>query len=354
MGNYIGRFWHHLSDQKIQCDLCPHYCQLKEGQRGLCFVRQNINQELIQTTFGRSSGFCIDPVEKKPLNHFLPNTPILSFGTAGCNLSCKFCQNWDISNAKVYDRQIGYASPDEIARAAKQNHCKSVALTYNDPVIFFEYAIDVAIACHNLDIKVVAVSAAYMNPAPLKEFYLHMDGANIDLKAFSQDFYKKLTGADLKPVLENLIYIRHKTKTWLELTTLIIPGYNDSPEEIKAMSEWICHELGPDTPIHFSAFHPDHKMLDIPKTPLETLIRSRNIAMEAGLHYVYTGNVYYQPGDTTYCPQCQKPVIERSWDQLSQYHLTDDAKCRFCGTVIKGVFDTSPGTWGAKRKPISI
>lgn len=354
MGNYIGKYWHRKSDQKIQCDLCPRFCQLKEGQRGLCFVRQNINQELIQTTYGRSSGFCIDPVEKKPLNHFLPNTPILSFGTAGCNLSCKFCQNWDISNAKAFDRQIGYASPEEIALAAKQNGCNSVALTYNDPVIFFEYAIDVALACHQLGIKVVAVSAAYMNPEPLKAFYAHMDAANVDLKAFSENFYKQLTGGDLNTVLENLITIKHQTNTWLELTTLIIPGHNDNPDEIRAMSEWIYRELGPDTPIHFSAFHPDHKMLDIPQTPLETLVQSRNIALETGLHYVYTGNVYYQPGDTTFCPNCQKPVIERSWYQLSKYDLSADGKCQFCGYSIDGIFNKTPGTWGAKRKPIYI
>jgi pyruvate formate lyase activating enzyme len=251
-----GRYWHLLQDGRIQCDVCPRYCKLHEGQRGLCFVRARHNDEMVLTTYGRSSGFCIDPIEKKPLNHFLPGTPVLSFGTAGCNLTCKFCQNWDISKARAFDRLQDLASPEAIAQAAVQSGCRSVAFTYNDPVIFLEYAIDVAQACRERGIKAVAVSAGYICEEPRIEFFRHMDAANIDLKGFTEHFYKSLCSAQLGPVLDTLAYLKDETNVWLEITTLLIPGENDSPAEIEALSCWVMEQLGPDRSAPFHRLSP--------------------------------------------------------------------------------------------------
>ena len=311
--HYPGRWWHRLDDGRIQCDLCPRDCKLHDGQRGACFVRQNLGGEMILTTYGRSSGFCIDPIEKKPLHHFYPGSNVLSFGTAGCNLACKFCQNWDISKSKDMDRLMDQAAPDEIARAAEESGCKSVAFTYNDPVIFAEYAMDTADACHARGIRTVAVTAGYIHAEARREFYAKLDAANVDLKAFTDEFYFKLTGAHLAPVLDTLRYIKRETNTWLEITTLLIPGKNDSDAELEAMTAWIAQELGPDVPLHFTAFHPDYKMTDIPATPAQTLSRARAIALQAGLHYVYTGNVHDTDGGTTWCPSCRAPLIVRDW-----------------------------------------
>ncbi len=280
--HYPARWWHALPDGRIQCDLCPRDCKLHEGQRGLCFVRKMEGGQMVLTTYGRSSGFCVDPIEKKPLNHFYPGSSVFSFGTAGCNLACKFCQNWDISKSRETDTMVDQAMPDEIAAAAERSGCKSVAFTYNDPVIFAEYAMDVADACHARGLKTVAVTAGYIHDAPRREFYAKMDAANVDLKAFTEDFYFKLTGAHLQPVLDTLIYLKRETNVWLEITTLLIPGHNDSDAEIEAMSQWIMRELGPDVPLHFSAFHPDWKMLDVPPTPASTLTRARDIALKTG------------------------------------------------------------------------
>ncbi len=273
-----ARWWHPLPDGRIQCDLCPRDCKLHEGQRGACFVRMREADRMVLTTYGRSSGFCIDPIEKKPLNHFYPGSSVLSFGTAGCNLACKFCQNWDISKSKDMDRLMDQASPEAIARAAQDSGCKSVAFTYNDPVIFAEYAIDTAQACHALGIQTVAVTAGYIHAEPRREFYAVMDAANVDLKAFTEEFYYKLTGAHLQPVLDTLVYLCHETQVWMEITTLLIPGHNDSDDEIRRMCQWIMHELGPDVPLHFTAFHPDFHMRDVPATPPATLSRARRIA----------------------------------------------------------------------------
>ncbi|MEY3746872.1 MAG: hypothetical protein RL194_331, partial [Pseudomonadota bacterium] len=319
---YKARYWHMLEDGRMQCDLCPRDCRLHEGQRGACFVRMRAGDEMLLTTYGRSSGFCIDPIEKKPLYHFYPGSSVLSFGTAGCNLACKFCQNWDISKSKDMDRLMDQASPEAIAVAAEQSGCKSVAFTYNDPVIFAEYAMDVADACHARGIKTVAVTAGYMHDAARRDFYAKMDAANVDLKAFTDDFYFKLTGAHLQPVLDTLRYLKHKTNVWLEITTLLIPGENDSDEELTAMCQWIARELGPEVPLHFSAFHPDYKMTDIPATPLPTLMRARQIALREGLRYVYTGNVHNAEGDTTFCPGCQTPLVVRDWYNIDRYLLT--------------------------------
>ena len=349
-----ARYWHKIETNKIQCDLCPRACKIKEGQRGFCFVRGNSGNQLVLTTYGRSSGFCIDPIEKKPLNHFYPGSPILSFGTAGCNLGCKFCQNWDISRSKEFDRLCEPASPREIALTAKSHHCKSVAFTYNDPVIFLEYAKDAAEECHQEGIHTVAVTAGYIHGKGRDEFFSFIDAANVDLKAFSQRFYKTLTGGDLQVVLDTLQYIRAETRVWLEITTLLIPGENDSEKEITDLSEWVFTHLGADTPLHFSAFHPDFKMRHLPATPVKTLAKARKIAMRAGLNYVYTGNVYFAEGDTTFCPHCGQAVIQRDWYNLLAYELKPDGTCCFCQKPIAGFFDKKPGTWGSKRQPVRM
>jgi len=349
-----GRYWHKLEDGRIQCDLCPRFCKLREGQRGLCFVRGRAGDEILLTTYGRSSGFCVDPIEKKPLNHFLPGTPVLSFGTAGCNLTCTFCQNWDISKAREFDRLQDRASPQDIVRAAKATGSRSVAFTYNDPVIFLEYAVDVAAACREAGISPVAVTAGYMTPEPRKEFFAAMDAVNVDLKAFTEGFYKKLCTAKLGPVLETLEYLRHETNVWFEITTLLIPGHNDSVQEIAALSEWVMDKLGPDVPVHFSAFHPDWRMRDVPPTPPNTLRNARGIAIDTGLRYVYTGNVHDQAGQSTYCHGCGNRLIGRDWYQLTQWNLTAQGCCAQCGERCAGVFEARPGTWGQRRLPVRI
>ncbi len=349
---HATKYWHLLQDGRVQCDLCPRYCKLKEGQKGLCFVRQNTDHQIVLTSYGRSSGFCIDPIEKKPLNHFLPGSSVLSFGTAGCNLACKFCQNWDISKSREIDKLASFASPEQIASAAKDSGCASIAFTYNDPVIFHEYAIDVAAACRKQNIKTVAVTAGYICEQPRIEFFAAMDAANVDLKSFDEDFYYKLTGAHLQPVLDTLLYLKKETNIWFEITTLLIPGKNDSDEEIEAMSQWIFKNLGPDIPLHFSAFHPDWKMQDIPATPLSTLQRARYIASKNGLRYVYTGNVHDKKSASSYCHNCNQLLVGRDWYQLSDWNIDEDGNCNQCQTSIAGVFDSKAGTWGAKRVPI--
>jgi len=352
--DHPARYWHFIEDGRIQCDLCPRDCKLQDGQRGACFVRMRQDNRMILTTYGRSSGFCIDPIEKKPLNHFYPGSSVLSFGTAGCNLACKFCQNWDISKSRDMDRLMDQASPETIAIAAEQSGCKSVAFTYNDPVIFAEYAMDTADACHARGIKTVAVTAGYIHEAPRRDFFAKIDAANVDLKAFTEDFYFKLTGSQLQPVLDTLVYLKHETDVWFEITTLLIPGKNDSSEEITAMCKWIMKQLGPDVPLHFSAFHPDYKMPDIPATPPATLNRAREIALKEGLRYVYTGNVHNIEGDTTFCPSCSTPLIVRDWYQINQYRLTKDGHCPDCGSAVAGRFDVKAGNFGRQRIPIAI
>ncbi len=334
-----GRYWHRLDDGRLQCDLCPRYCKLRDGQRGLCFVRARGNDKIVLTTYGRSSGFCVDPIEKKPLNHFLPGSRVYSFGTAGCNLACKFCQNWDISKSREFDRLQATATPAQIANAATARDCRSVAYTYNDPVIFLEYAVDVAEACRERDVRNVAVTAGYVTEEPREEFFRAMDAVNVDLKAFTDRFYWKICGGHLEPVLETLRYLRHETEVWLEITTLVIPGENDSEPEMEAMSQWLVDNLGSDVPLHFSAFHPDWKMMQTPRTPMSTLTRCREIALEAGLNYVYTGNVHDFRGSSTYCPGCGQILIGRDWYSLSDWHLLPGGSCETCGTKIAGVFD---------------
>jgi pyruvate formate lyase activating enzyme len=351
---YPARWWHLLDDGRMQCDLCPRDCRLHEGQRGACFVRMRKRDRMVLTTYGRSSGFCIDPVEKKPLNQFYPGSSILSFGTAGCNLACKFCQNWDISKSRDMDRLADEASPEAIAEAAVARGCKSVAFTYNDPVIFAEYAMDIADACRARGIQAVAVTAGYIHDAPRREFYAKMDAANVDLKAFTDEFYFKLCAAKLQPVLDTLVYLKHETDVWFEITTLLIPGKNDSSEEIEAECKWIMKELGPDVPVHFTAFHPDHKMTDIAATPAATLRRARDIALAEGLHYVYTGNVHDAEGGTTYCPACKAPLIVRDWYRIDAYHVSADGHCPSCGAAIAGRYEVFKHAFGPKRIPVAI
>jgi pyruvate formate lyase activating enzyme len=349
-----GRYWHALEDGRIQCDLCPRYCRLHEGQRGVCFVRGRAQDQIVLTTYGRSSGFCIDPIEKKPLNHFLPGTPVLSFGTAGCNLTCKFCQNWSISKARALDRVQDQASPEAIAEAAVTSGCRSVAFTYNDPVIFLEYAIDVAQACRARGIKTVAVSAGYIAPDPRREFFRHMDAANIDLKGFTEKFYKNLCTGKLAAVLDTLIYLRRDTNVWFEITTLLIPGENDSPSEIEALCTWVLEHLGADVPLHFTAFHPDWKMQDTPATPPATLLRARRIGRGLGLAHVYTGNIHDPTGQRTYCSGCGAQLIGRDGYQITAWTLTEDGSCRSCATPCAGIFEAVPGRWGARRRALRI
>jgi pyruvate formate lyase activating enzyme len=353
-GTWPTRYWRRLDDGRVQCDVCPRECRLKEGQRGLCFVRGRQNDAIVLTTYGRSSGYCIDPIEKKPLNHFLPGTPVLSFGTAGCNLACKFCQNWDISKSREIDTLADAASPELVAAAAEKLGCRSVAFTYNDPVIFLEYAIDVADACRARGIRTVAVTAGYIKPEARLEFYRHMDAANVDLKAFTEEFYWSITKSHLDAVLDTLDYLKHETKVWFEITNLMIPGHNDSPAEIEAMSRWIIEHLGADVPVHFTAFHPDYKMLDLPRTPHATLARARQIALEHGIRYAYIGNVSDPGRASTYCHGCGERLIGRAGYTLTHWALTPDGACAACGTPCAGVFEAAPGHWGSRRRPVRL
>ncbi len=334
--------WHHLRDDgKIVCDLCPRACVLGDGQRGLCFVRGRVGQDMVLTTYGRSSGFCIDPIEKKPLNHFYPGATCLSFGTAGCNLTCTFCQNHTISKARETDVLSGAASPRAIARTARNRGCKSVAFTYNDPVIFAEYAIDTALACREENVASIAVTAGYICSEPRKKFFEVMDAANIDLKAFSEEFYRKRCTAQLGDVLETISYVANETQCWLELTTLLIPGLNDSPEELEAMTSWIRETCGADVPLHFTAFRPQYRMRDRERTSVSILRRAQAIARENGLRYVYIGNVSDVEGASTHCPNCRSVVIARDRYRILKYEL-DGAACKTCGSHVPGRFAESP------------
>ena len=348
------RYWTPLGDGRVQCDVCPRRCRLGEGQRGLCFVRGRLDDRVVLTTWGRSSGFCVDPIEKKPLNHFLPGTPVLSFGTAGCNLFCRFCQNWDISKSRELDTLQEHASPERIACAAAQLGCRSVAFTYNDPVIFLEYAVDVARACRERGVRSVAVTAGYVCPEPRRDFFAAIDAANVDLKGFSESFYKDVCSAELAPVLDTLVYLRHETGVWLEVTTLLIPGENDSQTELEAMATWFVEHLGAEVPWHFSAFHPDFKMLAKSATPRATLERARQVALRAGVHHVYTGNVHDPEGQSTWCSGCGVLLIGRDGYALTGWSLDASGSCPACGTRCPGVFEPAPGDWGARRLPVRL
>jgi len=351
-----GRHAVALADGRWRCDVCPRRCEMKPGQRGFCFVRQATADGVALTTYGRSSVFCVDPIEKKPLNHFYPGTSVLSFGTAGCNLGCKFCQNHDISKARAMDALQDSASPEAIAEAAHDAGCRSAAFTYNDPVIFLEYALDTAAACRERGIQTVAVTAGYISDEARPEFFAGMDAANIDLKAFSEDFYTRLCAGHLQPVKDTIQYVARETDTWLEVTTLLIPGENDGDAELEALTRWLAEDVSVNVPLHFSAFHPDYKMTDTDQTEAATLRRARDIALRAGLRFVYTGNVHDKDCDTTWCPACGEPVIERDWYQIDAYRLDGD-RCGACGEQIPGVFSPEglpAHPWGRKRLPIRL
>ena len=356
-GHFPTRYWHKLDDGRIQCDVCPRACKLREGQQGLCFVRACEDDQIVLTSYGRSSGFCIDPIEKKPLNHFLPGTPVLSFGTAGCNLACKFCQNWDMSKSRQMDTLADQASPEQLVQAAEKTGCRSLAFTYNDPVIFMEYAMDVAQAAAERNLKSVAVTAGYLCEKPREAFFRYMDAANVDLKAFTEGFYKKICGASLQSVLETLVYLKQETSVWFELTTLLIPGENDSDRELHDMCQWIVENLGVEVPIHFTAFHPDWKMMNHPRTPAANLARARQIALSSGIRYAYTGNVQDSDGGSTRCHNCQELLVERDWYVLGEWgvHVQNgQGFCMHCGTPVAGVFEPKPGTWGSRRMSIKM
>jgi len=350
----VDHYTRSLPDGRILCDVCPRVCKIGPGQRGLCYVRQNVDGHIVLTTDGLSSGFCVDPIEKKPLFHFLPGSSVLSFGTAGCNLACAFCQNHEISKSREVDTSAQRASPEAIARAAAELGCASVAFTYNDPVIFYEYAIDVAEACRARGVKTVAVTAGSIKPGPRAEFFRAVDAADVDLKAFTDRFYWRRTASNLAPVLDTLKYLRRETDVWLEITTLLIPGENDSESEIDALTRWVVQELGDETPLHFSAFHPDYRMLDLPPTPKATLLRARAQGLANGLRHVYVGNVRDAEGEATTCVGCGAPLIGRDGYRLTHYALDAKGACRKCGRYLAGQFAATPGTWGARRLPVDI
>jgi pyruvate formate lyase activating enzyme len=347
-------WWTRLEDGRIRCDICPRACALHEGQRGLCFVRKRERDAIVLTTYGRSSGFCVDPIEKKPLHHFLPGTAVLSFGTAGCNLACRFCQNWDISKSREVDTLADAASPAAIADAAVRLGCRSVAFTYNDPVIFLEYAADAADACRERGVRSVAVTAGYVNPGPARELFTHVDAANVDLKGFTEDFYHRVCAGHLGPVLETLEYLVRGTDVWVELTTLLIPGLNDSDVELDRMTRWVVEHLGPNVPMHFTAFHPDWKMRDRPATPPATLSRARRIALANGVHHAYTGNVVDPEGQSTRCSTCGELLIGRDGYVIAAWAVDEGGRCRACGSPCAGVLEARPGHWGSRRLPVRL
>jgi len=353
-GTRLGGWWHDDAEEgRIVCDLCPRDCHLRPGDRGFCFVRENRDGQMVLSTYGRSTGFCIDPIEKKPLNQFYPGTSVLSFGTAGCNLGCKFCQNWSISKSREIEQLSENASPEAVAQAALKLGCRSVAYTYNDPVIWAEYAIDCAKACRAAGVKSVAVTAGYITPQARPTFYEFMDAANVDLKGFTEHFYRHLTLSHLEPVKDTLRWLVHESPVWTEITNLIIPQENDSRDELKAMCDWILEALGPDVPVHFTAFHPDFRMMDRERTPAETLLAAHDIAVRTGLHYAYVGNIQSGKQQTTYCPGCKKPLIGREGYTITRYDLNGN-RCRHCGTTITGHYDSAPGSWGSRRQPVRI
>jgi len=354
-----GPWYHTLQDGRVQCDLCPRACKMKSGQRGFCYVRGAEDDSVVLHTYGRASGFCVDPIEKKPLNHFYPGTSVLSFGTAGCNLGCRFCQNWDISKARQDDRLQDLAAPEDIVAAAKREGCRSIAYTYNDPVIFAEFAIDCAAAAREQGVANVAVTAGYISEQARPDFFRYMDATNVDLKAFTEEFYAKQCYAGLHPVLETLVWLKEETDVWLEVTTLLIPGLNDSDQELEQQCSWFAAHLGQDVPLHFTAFHPDFKLTDRGNTPAATLSRARKHAVDAGLRYVYTGNVVDRDGQSTWCPECSELLIERDRYDLGRWNVRamgeeQIAHCRTCGATVPGRFEEQPGSWGSKRRRLTI
>ncbi len=349
-----ARYWEPAAGGRVLCTLCPRACRIGEGQDGFCFIRKNRGGKLVTAGWGRTTGFAVDPVEKKPLNHFYPGTTCLSFGTAGCNLGCMFCQNWDISKARTDDARADPWTPERVVDLAVECGSPAVAFTYNDPIIWAEYAIDIAREAHARGLKTIFVTNGYIGERAREDVFSVMDAANVDLKAFTERFYAKTCLAHLEPVLETLAWLAKQGKTWVELTNLMIPGLNDGPEETRKLSEWVAHHMGLDVPLHFTAFHPDWKMLDRPRTPPATLTKAREIARDVGLRYVYTGNVVDAEGQTTWCPGCGEAVIERDWHAIRKVRMRGDA-CAACGAKIAGRFaEKAPAPTGGGRHVLAI
>ena len=321
-----------------QCDLCPRHCTLSEGQIGICGVRACRDGSVTLLSYGKTSGFAVDPIEKKPLNHFYPGSKTLSFGGIGCNLSCRFCQNAATAQSRDFSLLTSSATPEDIVRSAKLHHCKSVAFTYNEPIISKEYVQDVAAACRSAGLKTVAVSNGFISEKHRSDFYDSMDAANIDLKSFSETFYRDYCNGELEPVKETLRYLA-RSNAWLEVTTLLIPALNDSDAEIDALCNWFADNLGREIPLHFSAFYPANRLQTLPSTPPLTLFRAREIALSFALCYVYTGNIDDPAGQTTYCPQCDQTVIMRHRYTVDEYEIDDESCCKYCGQTINGCFE---------------
>ncbi|MBI5546730.1 MAG: AmmeMemoRadiSam system radical SAM enzyme [Deltaproteobacteria bacterium] len=340
-----AKYWH-VDKGRVVCTACPRHCAMAEGQNGFCFVRKNEGGRLATLAYGQPNAVAVDPIEKKPLFHFLPGTTILSIGTAGCNLGCRFCQNWDLSRARSNHMRAMSLPPSEVARLATSEGCASVAFTYSDPTVFVEYATDAAIACREAGLATVAVTAGYIGKEAREDLYRHLDAANIDLKGFTEDFYAKLSLAHLAPVLETIEYaVKHGV--FVELTTLLIPGHNDGEDEIRAESKWVVEHLGPDVPLHFSAFHPAYQLLNVPRTPPQTLRRARAIALAEGVRYVYVGNLVDEEGETTYCHGCGEPLIGREGFAVRHNLLAGNDHCPKCQAIIPGVFDARARTASA-------
>lgn len=330
----INQFEH--KETIIKCLLCAQGCIIKEGERGKCRARINIDGKLKSLVYGRPVSIHIDPIEKKPFYHFLPGSQAFSLATAGCPLSCLFCQNWKISQAKPEDFQVEYIPPQKIVDAAFSQNVPVIAFTYNEPTVFTEYLIDIATLAKRKNIRSVLISCGFMNEEPLKEMCEVLDAIKIDLKGFSEDFYRKVSSAELKPVLRSIKQIS-KTKTHLEIVNLVVPTLNDSDKMLNDLSSWIVNEVGPDVPVHFTRFHPDYKLLNLPPTPISTLEKARDIAMSKGIHYAFVGNVPGHPGNSTYCPNCKKVVIKRNGMFTTEIHLKN-GKCEYCGQKIAGVW----------------
>ena len=335
-GLHEARWWRPIDRGRVLCYLCPRLCEFGPGKAGFCFIRQNREGKLYSAGYGRSTGFAADPIEKKPLNHFLPGTSVLSFGTAGCNLGCKFCQNWNISKARLDDRSSEVAMPEKVVELAEATGAAGIAYTYNDPVIWAEYAIDIARVARAAGLKNVMVTAGYVTPEARPEVFEYVDAANVDLKAFTEGFYREFTLSHLAPVLDTLVWLR-ETGVWIEITTLLIPGLNDSAEEIERECGWIVEHLGPHVPLHFTAFHPAFKMLDRPPTPAATLRMAREIAHRSGIRFCYLGNVHDREAQATACPSCGEVLVRRDWHAIQHYALVGN-RCPRCDTEIPGVF----------------
>jgi pyruvate formate lyase activating enzyme len=333
-----ARWWRTLSDGRIHCYLCPRQCHIGEGQHGFCFIRENVGGELVQLGYGRPAALAVDPIEKKPLFHFHPGSRVLSLGTAGCNLGCQFCQNFDMSKARSMQEDSSCMSPKQIVNLAIARDAPAIAFTYNEPTIWAEFVIDIAKMAHAAGLRTVMVSNGYISREAFSEVYEHIDAANIDLKGYSEEFYSKVTLSHLAPVLDTLRWLRRETSVWFEITNLIIPGLNDSREDTNELCEWVLGELGNDVPLHFTAFHPDFKMLDREPTPPETILRAREEALAAGLKYVYAGNILTRDGGNTQCPNCSRTLIRRSWHRIEEIAIVN-GRCRNCNTEIAGEFD---------------